>query len=493
MMQIFAVDKLLKEGTDRHRKAMEAQEKTERQRLWNEAENIYNSILNQIGEDQTTIRANVLYLLGTMDMTRNWYERGAIMLELATQAEPTFFQAWNNLGICRKNQWDKQRAGAAFRKAIEIDPETADYWSNWAGCYINEGKPERCLELANKALEVDPNHVQGRWHKALALLELQRFEEAWEHHEARLNSESNCNVAVRNYADEGVTPWWDGKSDGLIAIHGEQGLGDEIMFASCIPDLMKEGREFVFESSPRTADLFARSLPCKVVGTHKLDGSEWKGDRKVDFKVGVGSLAKYCRNTEEDFPGIPYLVPNPKYAKQWKKKFAQLSDKPKIGIAWQGGMPTTRVDLRSIPLFYWTDVLDKDVTWVSLQYTKAAAEEVAAVKEHIGVNIHHWGEVAHAKNLDEYASLISELDLVISVCQTAIHISGGLGVECWCLTPSAPAWRYGVKGNMPWYNSVDLMRQEKGEDWGPLMGRVSQRLENWIDQRKLSRTESKVA
>lgn len=468
---------------------------------FSEAEAILNQIFNQCQEWP------VMYYLGTLHMKAGHYEQGARLLREVINQKPEFAEGWNNLGICLKNQWRKDEAGAAFQEAMKQQSDQADFPSNWSGCYINEGEPEKCLELANKALEIDPDHVQGNWHKALALLELQRFGEAWPHHEARLLPGSGCGVAERNYAqvefdDNGenpiqrITPKWNGKTPGLVVIHGEQGLGDEVMFASIIPELVEKypDNTFVFESSPRTHDLFERSLPCEVHGTHRLDGSEWMDFHEVVGKIAVGSLPMYVkRDTAEDFPGTAYLKPNKKMARKWRKNFKQLSDKPKIGIAWQGGAHNTRVDLRSIPFPEIEPLIRQDATFISLQYTKSAAEEVAAMKEHTGLTIHHWGEVAHAHNLDEYAAMISELDLVISVCQTAIHLAGGLGVECWCITPAAPAWRYGVHGDMPWYESVHLIRQQKGESWTHVVERVTDTLEHWIDQRKLPRTEPETA
>jgi hypothetical protein len=278
-----------------------------------------------------------------------------------------------------------------------------------------------------------------------------------------------------------MTPWWDGKSKGLVVIHGEQGLGDEVMFSTCIPDAIETGAELVFECSPRMKELFTRSFPdIRVIGTHRLDGSEWRDGRKVDYKVALGSLPKFWRRSEDAFPGSPYLKPDPRKVRYWRKRLAQLGPRPKIGIAWQGGAHTTRMDLRSIMLPLWKDILSEDADFISLQYTKAATREVQEMKDDHGIQIYHWKEAAEAKCMDDYAALESCCDLVISVCQTAIHLAGGLGVPCWCLTPSGPAWRYGVTGNMPWYDSVDLIRQKPGEDWGPVLAEVSRRMDDFL-------------
>ena len=472
-MQHIHVNDLLGQAQEHHNKGR-----------FKEAEAMYNAILSRHMDD-----ASILYLLGTLYMQMGKNGLARLLLESSLKRKPGDHNAWNHLGICYKVEFFKEKAGMCFDKASRLAPDDANYPSNWAGCFINEGMPDRAIELADKALEIQPDNTQAKWHKGLALLEKQDWS-AWDLMEHRLDPRSGCNTAIRNYADDGMTPWWDGKSKGLVAIHGEQGIGDEVMFSTCIEDAVATGAEIVFECTPRMASLFDRSLPCKVVGTHQLDGKEWRNGRKVDYKCAVGSLGKLFRPSDQSFPGKPYLKPNPRRMRHWKKMLAQLDRKPKIGLAWQGGVPSTRLDLRTIPLQSLEPLLRQNATFVSLQYTKHAQDEVNALKEQTGLQILHW-KAANSQHLitkdqqltdvefgqmDDYAALVSSLDLVISVCQTAIHIAGGLGVPCWCLTPYAPAWRYGVTGNMPWYDSVTLIRQ-KDADWAPVIQQVSNMLE----------------
>ena len=77
---------------------------------------------------------------------------------------------------------------------------------------------------------------------------------------------------------------------------------------------------------------------------------------------------------------------------------------------------------------------------------------------------------------DETAALVSSLDLVITACQSVLHLCGALGVPCWVLTPSKPDWRLGLeRDHMAWYGDwVRLYRQKEGEDWGPVIERVAE-------------------
>lgn len=128
--------------------------------------------------------------------------------------------------------------------------------------------------------------------------------------------------------------------------------------------------------------------------------------------------------------------------------------------------------------------MEQNADFISLQYTPDAESDLADLKDETGLVIHHFkeavdGRTPTGKDIDHLASLMSKLDMVITVCQTAVHVAGALGIPCLVLVPSAPSWRYGITGNLPWYNSVDLIRQE-GEDWSGCVGEAAERLKVFL-------------
>ena len=451
------------------------------------AEQIYNEVLtHNLGN------ALVLYCIGSLQMERGNWGLALQILGNVVQLAPKMPEAWNNLGLTWRGLQKKGQAEECFTRALKLVPEDkplvrADILSNVAGMHINEGSPAEGLMASDESLALNPDHKKSRWHRALTLLELQKFDEAWEDHEIRLDAgAANHNIAERNYHAPDTTPWWDGKSPGLIAIHGEQGLGDEVMFASCIADVMKvPGTRFVLEPSPRMHNLYKRSFPdCNVFGTNDTDGNAWIAKLgKPDFKVALGSLPRFCRLSVDDFPGTPYMTANPKMRRVMRKRLDKLGPRPKIGITWQGGVESTAVHLRSIFPKDLAPILRQNADFISLQYTHDAVANVATLLEETGLVIHHWPEAAQAKNIDRPVALIAELDMVITVCQSAVHFAGAVGTPTLCLTPSKPSWRYGVTGNLPWYNSVDLIRQE-GEDWGSAIQEAADRLAEFISYRE---------
>ena len=462
------------------------------------AESILNEILNY-----NLSNPIVLYTLASVHLGKGRYGLAINMLSQITAGHPNFAEAWNNLGLAWKDAAGVdpaafEKSEYALRRAAKHIRDSArpDILCNLAALKINRGIPEECLVYVDQCLGLNPNHIKARWHRALALLELRRWGEAWDDHEARLNGGAPGEISVRNYhGPDGMTPEWDGKSPGLVVIHGEQGLGDEIMFASCIPDALKvKGCSFILEPNPRLENVFQRAFPTvKVYGTHDSDGRRWIGELgKPDYKIALGSLPKFFRRSDAAFPGTSYLVPDAGKRAWWGDKLRALGRKPNIGIAWQGGVHQTRYDARSFhPTAYAPLFSAVDANWISLQYDATALHCVNEVRDQIGIKLSHWPKAVEQRDpdtgkltdLDDLVALISKLDLVVTVCNTNVHVAGSLGIPVLCLTPSEPSWRYGAGDwdDMPWYSSVKQIRQAKGSnDWAPVIAEVAANVQAFL-------------
>lgn len=387
----------------------------------------------------------------------------------------------NALGTCWKHENKTDKARYWFERAQKDIPSNPDIQNNLATLYINEGKPEKALTYLDEALRLNPEHAQARWNRALSLLELGDYENGFKEYGWGKRAEVRMD---RNYTKHQL-PEWDGSPDKCVVVYGEQGIGDEIMFASMIPDMMQDCKQVVFDCHKRLHGLFCNSFPTiDVYPTREDETITWSirqdGTQRYPFdaKIAIGDIGKFYRRKIEDFPGTPYISPTTKSMDVARGKLANLPKKPNIGIAWIGGHKKTRIEVRSVSLEQMLPILKQDANWISLQYTDCK-EEIDLFQQKHGIQLHYWPEITHAENYDATAGLVANLDLVICICTSVVHLAGSMGIPTWVLTPSRPAWRYRLDLDyMPWYGqTVTLFRQNQGTvAWEPVIEEVADQL-----------------
>lgn len=390
----------------------------------------------------------------------------------------------NAIGTCYKHENNVPVARSYFERAQEGLPVNPDIQNNLGTLYINEGKPELAKLHLETAIGVAPDHAQARWNLSLAHLELGDYEQGWPLYKWGIPAKVRMD---RNYTKDPL-PTWDGTPGKRLVVYGEQGIGDEILFASCLPDLLRDCPHTVLDCHKKLHRLFATSFPSiDIYPTREDEVLLWPmkkdGTPRYDFdaKLALGDLPGYYRRKLEEFPGTPYLKPSAEMELHWNERLSNLPRKPKIGISWIGGHKRTRVEVRSVELETLLPVLRQDANWISLQYTPCE-DEIKRFTDKHGIAIHHWPEACYSADYDDTAGLVANLDLVITVCTSVVHLAGSMGVPVWVLTPSRPAWRYRLDlDTMPWYDCVTLFRQRTDStDWTPVVEEVAANLEDLL-------------
>ena len=414
--------------------------------------------------------------LGSLFAQRKQFHDAAVNYRKAIELNPRFALAHSNLAhVTLREEFDAETALAHVQTALELDPQLAGAHNNLAMILQFQGRCEEALAACERALELNPGFAGTLMVRALAQLMLGEFAGGWRDYEARRELLPTFRVRKFPYRE------WDGSplAGQSLLVYNEQGIGDEIMFASCLPDLLALGAACVVECSAKLEHLFRRSFPAAdliVSDQAQSDMSYLQALPRFDWQVAAGSLPLRLRRSWEDFARRGgYLVADPARIAFWKERLRRLGPGRKIGLSWRGGSHYTNRSRRSIDLERLLPVLEvPDLHVVSLQYTDCN-EEIASVCGKFGVTIHHWQEAVD--DYDETAALVCALDLVISVQTAVIHLAGALGRPAWALVPSTPEWRYMARGTrMPWYPSVRIFRQAPGSDWKMVITDVRQEL-----------------
>jgi hypothetical protein len=334
------------------------------------------------------------------------------------------------------------------------------------------GENGRAIEIYRALLAQDPGDALSHTELAHCLLSEGEFAAGWEEYEWRL--EAPDAASARRFP----FPAWKGEAlEGrTLLVRSEQGVGDEVMFASCLPDAIAASGHCVVECSRRLAPLFRRSFPAATVVARNLEAPPgWAALPRIDLQVMAGSLPRYFRRSRGAFPGRPYLVADGKAAAAWRERFGGGLV---AGIAWTGGLPSTLRAARSLVLEDLAPLLSAPGwRFVSLELYDRRSE-VDALRARHGAELaltHGLGG-----DLDEFAAALAALDLVITVPTATAHIAGALGKPAWVLAPRVANWRYLQSGErMPWYASLRIFRRPAGEDLASYVRRVRSALETW--------------
>ena len=461
--------------------------------------------------------ARALHILGVVARKTNRLPLSIAVLQDAVRLSPDDPGIHCELGLAFSDSRREEEAVAHYRRAIEIHPNYGDACLNLAVALDRLEQPEAALPWAERAAELlpqnpivhfnlgnirralgkldeasaafdsairlDPSFANAHWNQACCRLLAGDFAAGWREYEWR---ERAGEVTLDVYPQ----PRWQGEPlDGqTILVHAEQGIGDEILFASCLPDLIARAGQCIVVCEPRLEKLFARSFPqASVHGiARRRDRAGARLTERIDKQIPAGSLPLYFRSTREIFPKRPhFLVPEAAREAEWRARFEALGPGLKVGISWRaGGQPTERRK-RTTGLELWREVFAvPGVHFINLQYGECA-DELAAAQRDMGAAIHDMEGADPLVDLDAFAAKIAALDLVLSVGNATVHLAGALGVPAWAVLPNIPGWRWMIAGHeSPWYPSVRLFRQRQRGQWAPVFDEIADALSELVAGRR---------
>lgn len=390
---------------------------------------------------------------------------------------PDDTSAHNDLGVTLQRLGRQGEALNCYETVMRLAPENADAWYNAALIHHLRGDGAQAENFYQGALRANPQHPEAhREYSMLRLVKGDYSESVWSSFRHRRNcegfkpTESRCPASL-----------WNGEplQGKTIVVYGEQGLGDEILFASCYRDLVAQAGLCIIETEPRLEKLFRRSFPTATVFGRQREAELAARYPAAEYKVPCGDLPLHFRQSLEAFPRRDaYLYADTEAVERWRRVLDQLGAGLKIGISWRGGTERTGQAYRSIDLEHWRAALSIPGThFVSLQYGECEADLAYASK--LGLQIHHWPDAI--AEYDETAALVRALDCVITVTTSLAHLAGALGQAVWILTNTAPRWCYMSEGaTTPWYPSARIFRQSHAGNWGEVMKQVAEALEQNI-------------
>ncbi len=444
------------------------------------------------------------------------YARACAYLQRLIAKVPTHAVAYNNLGNTQRAMGHAEQAIAAYRTALVLQPTYADAYCNLGSLFLDEQHYAAAIDAFTHALQQQPSHLgawlnqgiaweqSGQWQQARACydaalaqhpdaiplrlnraylaLRLGDFALGWRDYELRF---SPLPQRVSHWCRESVVdhsigkPRWQGTAidDACLYVYAEQGIGDEIMFAQNLALLLPKAKQLIVATDPRLVPLLSRAfMGVQVIAQQQELPPHYR--QQIDYEIALASSCQYLYQQRDDFPRpTRYLFADPLLQQYWRERLAQLGPGLTIGIAWRGGKAQTDRLLRSTRLQDWLPLLRlPQCHFINLQYGDTR-QELQALHSEQGIVVHQWDEIAPLRELEHSAALLTQLDLVISVDNSTVHLSGSLGVTTWVLLPFYSDWRWSTHGeDSHWYASVRLVRQSHPGDWSGVFAHVKQQI-----------------
>jgi tetratricopeptide (TPR) repeat protein len=406
---------------------------------------------------------NVLRARGALEDARVAYERA-----LAHHAGSA--KAHANLANLYKLQGNLGAAEQHFLAALALEPGNLRFLLGCGAARHDMGRLHEAIRDYDRALALEPDCREAKLNRAHALLAKGDLEEGWRANDVRF--ELGDAGVQRKHAH---IPAWNGGplASRRLLVWGEQGLGDEILFASMYPDLQPHGHNVTIECHPKLRTLFQRSFAASRVVASSQTGPQDGHSDTYDLQIAAGGLGRLLRNRLERFPARrAYLVADAARRKHWRGRLDALGPGAKIGFCWRSSNLEGERALSCPELVHWERLFALDrACWICLQYDECSAELQAPMRRHPGT-IHRFAEIDYYNDLDEVSALTAELDLVVSAPTTVSMHAAALGVETWQFSFGSDWQLLGADRN-PWLPALRRYPRAWTDSWADVFERVA--------------------
>jgi tetratricopeptide (TPR) repeat protein len=409
---------------------------------------------------------------------------------MANQDQPML---WNTMGTLVSQQGDPVGSAVFYNEALRLDPTLAFARYNRGNAKLVAGDVEGALADCNAAMSQvtkASERLMMQLARSTIRICLGDIGGGWDDYEARLDPQF---AEVTHFLID--RPRWEPGADlagKTLLVMGEQGLGDEVMFANLIPDVLAAlgpAGKLIIAVEPRLTALFSRSFPQAQVLTHltgKREGHTLRGPAElpdmsgVDLWTPVASLLRQFRRSVSAFPARErYLTPDPGRIAHWRSALESAPAGLKVGLLWKSLKIDAARSRYFSPFEMWKPIFAvPGVSFVNLQYGDCA-EELAYARSRFGIDIWTPPGIDLKQDLDDLAALTCALDLSIAPPNATSNIGAACGAATWLISPPASWPRLGTE-RYPWYPQARVFVPNGFGQWPALMDGVAVALKDVV-------------
>lgn len=421
-----------------------------------EAKNLCNEIITHNPKNSEA------YLnLGLANHNLKNFSEALLNFNKTIQLDPQYPEAWSNKGITLNSLEQYDQAIAHYDKAIKLKPHYPEAWSNKGNTLSNLNRYDEALVHYDQAIQLKPDYFDSYWNKSLTCLVIEDFHNGWNLYDYRWKKSEP--TEYRHGELNELSTLSDLNKKNILVWH-EQGYGDTIQFSRYIPELIKTGANITLEVQKPLINIFRNHLNCLII-------TEVKNTEKFDFQIPLMSLPKLFNTNINNIPRSLSISPAQEHIQLWRKKLSLSDRQLNIGIATSGNPNHKNDSNRSMPLSYLSPLLgyanffliQKELNLIDREFIKQ------------NKNILFLGDQIH--DFVDTASIIENLDLVISVDTSLIHLAGSLNKKSFLMLPWCPEWRWLLERvDSPWYSSIKIFRQESIGNWNSVIQSIKKEI-----------------
>ena len=387
------------------------------------------------------------------------FDEAVINSRRALEIDKKLVAAKMNIANIDFDRGNFKKAIGFLEEIIRENPSYHEAMANLALVYKNAGKVRSSLKIHKELKNRGSWNKKARFNYGATLITMGEFKEGWKYYEYRWKV-LPLNRVTWPFQDK---PVWKGEKGKHVALWKEQGIGDDIIFLSLVPEVKEMCGNISVYVDTRLQALCSRLMP--DINFVK-DITELQ-EVECDYHLPLGSLPGLIRNDITDFDRTVkgYLKADPQRVEAIRKEL-KLEGKTVIGLSWKSFNALNKgrksVQLRDLERIF----SGLDVVLVNLQYGDVA-DEINEFKEETGIEVLQCSSVDNREDLDGLAALIEACDLVVSTSNVTIHMAGALAKETWVLLPYVRVnfWWLLERTESVWYPSLTLYRQPNLNDW----------------------------
>lgn len=409
------------------------------------------------------------------------YVESITALNKAMSLNPTAYIYIANLALHYRQMGYFEKASDLLKRAIDLKSDDPQLWCHLGGIFGEMKEYEKSKDCFKKAIQIKPSFHAAHVDLAFNYHLTGDWKEGFKEYEHRFDHFSLMGFYKAAYD---MSKKWDGKASlngKRFLIYGEQGLGDVIQFVRYTKQL-KELGAYVMVHVPREVS----SIVSRCVGVDEVVVKDIVTEHEelpsYDYQCSMLSLPYLL-----DFDEIPKFEPylKEKIKCSIKEKFPNTFN---IGISWAGSASHPQDQVRSFHLKKFEDIAKmENVKLFNLQICPSQ-RSYGGGRTYIdfaeGAKVPMVDMVPYIKTFEDTASIISDLDLIISADTALIHLAGAMNIPCWVLIPYNPDWRWRGSGSTTeWYSSVKLFRQKRLRDWSHPFKEMENELANILQNK----------